>query len=111
MTTVTSRPLILAKYAATTDATEYTATNVRTIIDKFTAYNSDASARIVTVHLVPNGGSADATNLIEATSIAAGATYSSPHVVGHTLESGGFITVKADAATKVVVRATGREVA
>jgi hypothetical protein len=110
MTTVTSRPLILAKYAATTDTSEYTASNVRTIIDKFTAYNSDASARVLTLHLVPSGGTADATNLIEATSIAAGATYSSPHVVGHTLENGGVLTVKADSASKVVVRATGREV-
>lgn len=111
MTTVTSRPLIVAKYAAATDNTEYTATNVRTIIDKFTAYNSDASARVVTIHLVPNGGTADATNIIEATSIAAGATYSSPHVVGQTLEAGGFMSVKADAASKVVIRSTGREVA
>jgi hypothetical protein len=109
--TVISKPLIGAKYAANTDNTEYTATGVRTIIDKFTAYNSDVSAAItVTVNLVASAGSAAATNVIVSKSVAAGVTETFPEVVGHVLEPGGLISVKAGTASKVVIRSSGREV-
>ena len=108
--TVISKPIILAKYAANAETTEYTANNLRTIIDKFTAYNGSGSAVTVTVKLVPSGGAAGASNVLESQSIAAGASYGFPNIVGHTLDIGGFISVLSSAASAAVIRATGREV-
>lgn len=108
--TVTAKPLITAKYASSSENTEYTATGVRAIIDKFTGYNESAGALTLTVKLVPNGGSAGASNVIVVRSLAAGETYTFPEVVGHVLESGGLISVLASAATDIVIRCSGREV-
>jgi hypothetical protein len=99
--TVTSKPLILSKYAAGTETTEYTATGLRAIIDKFTGYNGTAGAVTLTVKLVPNAGSAGASNVVVSRSIAVGATDTFPEIVGHSLEPGGFISVIAGAATSI----------
>ncbi len=108
--TVTSKPIISAKYAANAETTEYTASGLRTIIDKFTGYNGTGGAVTLTIKLVPNGGTAGASNIIVVRAIAAGATDVFSEVVGHSLEPGGFISVLASAATSVVIRSTGREV-
>lgn len=108
--TVTTKPLITSQYAANAETTMYTATGVRAIIDKFSGYNGTGGAVTLTVKLVPNGGSAAATNIIVLKSLAAGETYNFPEIAGHVLESGGFISVLAGAATSIVVRASGREV-
>ena len=108
--TVTSKPLVTSKYASNAETTEYTANNLRAIIDKFTGYNGTAGAVSLTVKLVPSGSSAGASNITVSRSIAAGATDTFSEVVGHTLESGGFISVLAGAATSIVIRCTGREV-
>lgn len=109
--TVTAKPIITSKYAAATDTTEYTVgTGTRTIIDKFTGYNADASSRTLTVNLVPNGSSAATANVLVVKTIAAGVTETFPEVCGHVLEAGGFISVVASAASVVSIRASGREV-
>jgi hypothetical protein len=108
--TVTSKPLVTAKYATNAETTEYTASGLRAIIDKFTGYNGTAGAVTLTVKLVPNGGSAGASNIIVTRAIAAGATDTFPEVVGHTLEPGGVLSVLAGASTSIVIRCTGREV-
>lgn len=107
--TVTSRPLITAKYASNAETTEYTAASgTRTILDKFTGYS--ATGGTLTVKLVPNGGAAAATNIIVAKTLAAGESYTFPELVGHVLEAGGFISAICSAATNTVIRASGREV-
>lgn len=109
--TVIAKPLILSKYAANAETTEYTAAaGTRTIIDKFTAYNGTGAAVLLTVKLVPTGGTAGAANIVVAKSVAAGESYTFPEVVGHVLEPGGFISVLAGAATSLVIRCSGREV-
>ena len=109
--TVTARPLLTAQYAANAETTAYTASaGVRTIVDKFTGYNGTAGAVSLTVKIVPAAGAAAATNVMVVKSIAAGETYNFPEVVGHVLESGGFISVLAGAAASIVIRASGREV-
>lgn len=108
--TVTSKPLIVSKYAANAETNEYTANGLRTIIDKFTGYNGTGGPVTLTVKLVPNGGTAGASNITVSRAIAAGATDVFPEVPGHSLEPGGFISVLASAATSVVIRCTGREV-
>ena len=107
---VTAKPLYTAAYLGSTDTTLYTATGVRTILDKCTAYNSDAGAIVVSFNLVPNGGSVGASNKVVSKSLAAGETYTFPEVVGHVLEAGGVLSGIAGTASKVVVRVSGREV-
>jgi hypothetical protein len=108
--TVTSKPLVTAQFAANAETTYYTATGVRTIVDKCTGTNTTGAAVSLTVRLVPSGGTAGAANLIETASIGANSTYTFPGVVGHTLEASGFISALAGAASSVVLRVSGREV-
>ncbi len=109
--TVLSQPLFAAKYAASTETTEYTAgTATRTLIDKFGGYNGHTAAVVVTVKLVPAGASAGASHVVSKKSIQPGESYTFPEVVGHVLEPGGFISVIASTASAVVIRASGREV-
>lgn len=108
--TVTSKPLVSGKDAEAVETTQYTATSVRTIIDKCTAYNHTAGAVTLTIKLVPNGSAAATAHGIISRSIAAGATDTCPEVVGHALASGDFISTLAGAATSIAIRLTGREV-
>jgi len=108
---VTVKVLIPAKQAENAQTTQYTAVNAKAIIDKFTVTNTTAGNLTFSCNLVTSGGSADASNLIiDATSIAADATYTCPELVGQVLESGGFISTIASAATSLTIRASGREI-
>ncbi len=109
--TVTVKVLIPAKQAENTQTTQYTATNCKTIIDKFTVTNTTAGNVTFSVNLVTSGGSAAASNLIlDTRSIAADECYTCPELVGQALESGGFISTIAGAATSLTIRASGREI-
>lgn len=109
--TVTVKVLIPAKQAENTQTTQYTASLCKTIIDKFTATNTSASVVTLSVNLVTSGGSAGASNLIvDARSIAVDETYTFPELIGQSLESGGFISTIASAATSLTIRASGREI-
>lgn len=107
--TVMAKPLVTAKYAANAETTEYTApVGTRTIIDKCVAYS--ATGGTLTIKLVASGGTAGASNLIEAKTLAAGETYAFPGIVGNVLEAGGFVSVICSAASNTVFRISGREV-
>lgn len=109
--TVTVKVLIPAKQAENTQTTQYTATNCKTIIDKFTVTNTSAGNVTFSVNLVTSGGSAGASNLIlDTRSIAPDECYTCPELVGQALESGGFISTIAGAATSLTIRASGREI-
>lgn len=85
--------------------------NTRTILDKMVVTNPTAGALTFTVFLIPAAGAAGAANtVINAQSIAAGASYLCPEVVGHVLAAGDKITAIASAATSLVARISGREV-
>ena len=109
---VTVKPLIQAKYAADSVATEYTApVSTKAIVDKFTATNTDSGAQTISIHIVPSGGSASASNLITAAlSIPAGESLDLPEMKNHVLAAGDFIAAVASVPNKVVIRASGREV-
>lgn len=109
---VTAKCLINAHYAGNSDTTEYTVPdNTRTIIDKFTATNTDASSQTISVNIVQLGDTLGGSNLItSALSISAGATVELTELKNHILGSGDIISCKASAASKVVIRASGREV-
>ena len=109
--TVTVKVLIPAKQAENAQTTQYTATNCKTIIDKFTVTNTSAGNVTFSVNLVTSGGSAAASNLIlDTRSIAVDECYTCPELVGQALDSGGFISTIAGAATSLTIRASGREI-
>lgn len=111
--TITARPLISAKYALDSDNVEYTApANTRAIIDKFTATNTDSGAVTISVYIIPSGSVLDTSNIIIKTlSVSAGATDDITELKNHSLNAGDAISVIASVASKMVIRASGREVA
>lgn len=110
--TVTAKALIQAKFASSTQTTEYTASTLHTIIDKFTITNTDATAKTISVNIVPSGGSVATSNKVISTlSIAAGLTYVSSEMANQILNNGDFISVIASAGSVVVIRCSGREIA
>lgn len=107
---VTPRVLISAKTMEAAQTTQYTATSVKTIIDKFTATNTSSANATISVNLVASGGTAGTTNLIvDARVIGENETYTFPELVGHALETGGFISTTGTA-TALTIRASGREI-
>ena len=108
---VNIKVLIPAKIAENTQVTQYTATNVSTIIDKFTATNYSASAATISVNLVTQFDSAGNQNLIiKAKTLLPSETYTFPELVGHVLQPGGFISTIASASSSINIRSSGREV-
>ncbi len=109
--TVTVKVLVPAKTAENSQTTQYTATGVTTIIDKFTATNYSASAATISVNLVTLADTAGNQNLIVKTkSLQAGETYTFPELVGQVLSPSGFISTIAGTASAINIRASGREV-
>jgi vancomycin resistance protein YoaR len=109
--TVTVQVLIPAKIAEAAQTTQYTSTNVTTIIDKFTATNYSATAASLSVNLVTSGDTAGNANLItKAKVLQPSEVYTFPELVGQVLASNGFISTLAGTATSINIRASGRAV-
>lgn len=108
---ITGRRMVAGTQLGTSAATAYTATNVKAQIQAFTLTNTTGGAVTATVHLVPSGGTASASNMIlSAKSIAAGETYKCIEAIGQWLEAGGTIQALASAATSISLVASGIEV-
>lgn len=109
--TVTVKNLVPAVIAAASQTTQYTATNVTTIIDKFTATNYSAAAATISVNLVTNGDTSGNQNLITKTkTLQPAEVYTFPELVGQVLNPGGFISTIAGTAASINIRVSGREV-
>jgi len=109
--TVSVKVLIPAKIAEAAQTTQYTATGVTAIIDKFTATNYSGSAATLSVNLITSGDTSGNQNLIVKTkTLQAGETYTFPEIVGSALAAGGFISTIAGTATSINIRASGREI-
>ena len=109
--TVTVKVLVPAKIVENSQTTQYTATGVTTIIDKFTATNYSATAATISVNLVTVAGSAGNLNLITKTkTLQASEVYTFPELVGQVLGVGDFISTIAGTATAINMRVSGREV-
>jgi hypothetical protein len=109
--TVTVKVLVPAKNVENTQVTQYTATGVTAIIDKFTATNYSGSAATISVNLVTVSGSAGNSNLITKTkTLQASEVYTFPELVGQVLGVGDFISTIAGTATAINMRVSGREV-
>jgi hypothetical protein len=109
--TVTAKTLVPAKFVDAAQTTQYTAVNVTTIIDKFTATNISGSAATISVNLVTQTYSPDSSNLIVKDKLlAASETYIFPELVGQILGSGAFISTTSSTASAINMRVSGREV-
>lgn len=109
--TVTVKNLVPGKTVEAVQTTQYTATNVTTIIDKFTATNYSATAATISVNLVTNAGSAGNDNLITKTkTLQPSEVYTFPELVGQVLNPGGFISTIAGTSSSINMRVSGREV-
>lgn len=109
--TVTVKNLVPGKSVENTQTTQYTATGVTTIIDKFTATNYSASTATISVNLVTVAGSAGNVNLITKTkTLQASEVYTFPELVGQVLNPGDFISTLAGTASAINMRVSGREV-
>jgi hypothetical protein len=108
---ITVKVLIPAKTAENTQVTQYTATGVTAIIDKFTATNYNTAAATISVNLVTSADTAGNQNLIVKTkTLQPAETYTFPELVGQVLMAGGFISTIAGTASAINIRASGREV-
>lgn len=109
--TVTVKNLVPGKTVEAVQTTQYTATNVTTIIDKFTATNYSATAATISINLVTNAGSAGNDNLITKTkTLQPSEVYTFPELVGQVLNPGGFISTIAGTSSSINMRVSGREV-
>ena len=109
--TVTVKVLVPAKTVENTQTTQYTASGVTTIIDKFTATNYSASAATISVNLVTSSFSAGNSNLITKTkTLQPSEVYTFPELVGQVLNPGDFISTLAGTASAINMRVSGREV-
>ena len=109
--TVTVSVLVPPKQMEASQTTQYTATNVRAIVDKATVTNTDTVSRTFSVNIVTSGGSAGVSNLvIDTRTVQPDETYLCPELVGHVLAPGGFISTIASNATSLTLRMSGREI-
>jgi hypothetical protein len=108
---VTIKNIIPRKQALAVQTDQYTATNCKCIIDKFTVTNTSAANVTFSVNLVASGGTAGDANLVlKAKTVVPNETYTCPELVGQVLEAGGTISTIAGAATSLTISASGREV-
>lgn len=109
--TVAVKVLVPAKQLENTATTQYTAANVRAIIDKATVTNTSASNVTLSVHIANPGGAAANSNLIiNSRTIVPNETYLCPELVGQVMESGSLLITTAGSATSLTMRVSGREV-
>ena len=109
--TVTVKVLVPAKLVVAAQTTQYTATGVTAIIDKFTATNYSSTAATISVNLVTVSGSAGNSNLITKTkTLQASEVYTFPELVGQVLGVGDFISTAASTGSAINMRVSGREV-
>ena len=109
--TVTVKNLVPSKTVENAQTTQYTATGVTTIIDKFTATNYNTAAATISVNLVTATDTAGNQNLITKTkTLQPSEVYTFPEIVGQVLAPGGFISTIAGTASSINIRASGREV-
>ena len=109
--TVLVKNLVPGKTVENVQTTQYTATNVTTIIDKFTATNYSATAATISVNLVTTAGSAGDINLITKTkTLQPAEVYTFPELVGQVLMPSSFISTIAGTASAINIRSSGREV-
>lgn len=103
--------LVDGSQLTTSAASYYTApSNTLTTISACTVTNTSAGAVTATLYLVPNGGSAAASNcILSARTLAAGESFNVGSAIGQTLPAGGSLQALAGSATSIALVASGYE--
>lgn len=109
---VGNKVLIPGKFAEIITVGQYTAPDATTtIIDKFSVVNTSTVNVKFSAYIVGVSKSASDENIvIDDKTIGIGETYLCPELVGRTLDSGGFISTLAGAASALSIMASGREI-
>jgi hypothetical protein len=109
--TVTVKNLVPSKQTENTQTTQYTASNVKAVIDKATVTNTSGSNATLSVNLVTSGDTAGNSNLIiDTQTVLSGETLALYALSGQVIESGGFISTLAGTASALTIRVSGREI-
>lgn len=109
--TVIVKTLVPPKQMEAVQTTQYTATAVKAIIDKFTVTNTDTVNRTFSVYLVQPGDVASNSNcIIDAVTVTPRETYLCPEMIGQVLDRGAFINTVASSVTALTLRVSGREI-
>lgn len=108
--TVTIKAFIDRKYAESSQTTQYTASNCKARIDKFTVTNNSANNVTFACNVVEYGGSVSNSNRIINRTIPPTETYLCPEMVGQVLETGGFISTIAGTASALTLSVCGVEI-
>ena len=107
--TVTNFNIVPAKQAENTQTTQYTVSNGKLIVDKFTVTNTTNATHQFSCNIVSESGSASNANLIiDTKSISPSKTYSCPEMIGQVIEKGGFISTLASSASSLTIAISGR---
>ena len=107
---ITVLNIVPAKTIPNTQAAQYTSED-KTVVDKFTATNTSASAVTLSVNIVAASGSVGDENLIiDVRSIAPNETYMCPEMIGQVLEAGWFISTLASVTSVITICVSGRKI-
>lgn len=100
--------LINTKFAETTDTDQLTPDKSENSVDKFTGTNVSGANATLTVRIVPADSTPDAKYIVKKT-IAPGATYTFPELVGQILQAGDSLYTQCSNANAIVIRCSGRK--
>ena len=96
--------------AAAVDLYQSPANGLGTRVTAFTAANSGGTTENYSLHIVPSGGSADATNiLVSARSLIDNESDTPAEIINQLVPAGGSIQALASTTLKITVRASGVE--
>jgi hypothetical protein len=108
--TVTVKAMV-AKQIEAAQTAQYTAVNVRAVIDKATVTNTTVGNVALSVNLIGMGGTAgDGNVVVKSRTVLPFETLVLHELTGQVLEPGGFISTVAGAAASLTLRISGREV-
>ncbi len=105
---ITFSKLYEGQPAATNTTLSTCPANTRQRVLAATVTNDGTTARYITFHLVPSGGSAGDTNIIlNQKVIGSRESYNISELIGHILDPGDFISAIAEAASELTVHISG----
>lgn len=103
--------LIPTKFVENTQTSQYTATGVTTVIDKFTVTNVSVDIVKMSVNLVRGVDTpSDSNKILNEVAIYPGKSYLCPELIGHIIEANGYISTLASVATSLNILCSGREI-
>ncbi len=103
--------IITARFAPATQTVLYTSpSGVVTRLDKISVTNVTGAVALISINLVPFGGTVGSSNLTTSNqAIQANSTFNSPNEYGHCLNAGDSISVIAGTASALVIAVAGTQ--